>query len=399
MRLEERISLTTLMLFFFAPIMRSVRAVILCVLVVGVCASVGCSSRAKTKPRSVVMSEAESSGAPYRSVEEERDIFIRSEQLHRDRLMSLIRSRSGGEIREANYRIGAGDEIELNVFDVPELNLTVRVRQSGYITLPLVGGVAAAGLTEADLHAELEKRLAAYVKRPQVSVFISQFGSQKVAVIGAVSKPGTYSLRKGANSMLELLSEAGGMTEKAGNYLNFIPSELSGVRADSEEGRAQLALALSEGEVNTGSGIQIYLDQVLGTTGGIPLEVPVRGGDMIIVPEAGKVTVEGEVQKPGAIELGRQMTLLGALAAAGGITYGAKVDEVEVVRDVAVDEQGRLVLDLERIARGEDRDVRLRSGDIVRVPSHSRRRLAQDTFESISRILNFGVGGSVNLAH
>ena len=133
---------------------------------------------------------------------------------------------------------------------------------------------------------------------------------------------------------------------------------------------------------------------MLGTAGGVPLEIPVRAGDMIIIPEAGKITVEGEVEKPGAFELGQQMTLLSALAASGGITYSAKVDEVEVVRDIG-EKKVHFVLDLEGLARGETRDVRLRNGDIVRVPSDSGRRMRQDTFESISKIFNFGVGSSV----
>ena len=73
---------------------------------------------------------------------------------------------------------------------------------------------------------------------------------------------------------------------------------------------------------------------------------------------------------------------------------------MEIVRDVGdPDKKARLVIDLERISRGEDRDVRLRNGDIVRVPSDSGRRLTQDTFEGISRILNFGVGGTVNVVN
>lgn len=127
------------------------------------------------------------------------------------------------------------------------------------------------------------------------------------------------------------------------------------------------------------------------------MEIPVRGGDMIVVPEAGKVMVEGEVSKGGSFDLAQQMTLLGALAAAGGITYAAKVDEIEVVRAAGLQEKVHLVVDLAKVARGEERDPRLRNGDIVRVPSHSGRRLTQDTYEAITRIINFGVGSTYNI--
>ncbi|MFM1848099.1 MAG: hypothetical protein RL417_1573 [Pseudomonadota bacterium] len=370
-------------------------------LVVVTCVA-GCGvGKSFTKPRSDVRAEAERQGVPLPSSEEERELFLSFERTQQERLLSLIRNRAAGPARDSSYRIGAGDEVEINVFDVPELNVTVRVRESGFMSLPLIGPVKAAGLSEPELLEELSGRLTAFVRQPQVSVFISNYGSQKVAVMGAVRNPGTYPLKKGSNSLLELISEAGGVSDKAGNFVNFIPAEFSGVSAGNEvEARARLTLASQDVDSLKKSAVEMYLDHVMGTNGGIPLEIPVRGGDMIIVPESGKVTVEGEVEKGGALDLGRQMTLLSALAAAGGITYGAKVDEVEVVRDVgAPDKKARLVIDLERISRGEDRDVRLRNGDIVRVPSDSGRRLTQDTFEGISRILNFGVGGTVNVVN
>ena len=359
---------------------------------------VGCATRAMTPPRSEIISQSNGQGLPTLSADEERAAFFAVEEGQRSRLLRLIQQRSGGEFRDNSYRIGPADEIEVNVFDVPELNLKAAVNQSGIISLPLIGAVQAGGRTEAELHADLTTKLSSYVRNPQVVLSVSQFGSQKVAVLGAVQKPGTYPLRKGANSILELLSEAGGLNERAGNFINFIPAELSGLGSSNNvEARARLALATSSPSAHSNSGIEIYLEQVLGTSGGIPLEIPVRGGDMIILPEAGKVMVEGEVQKVGQYELGQQMTLLGALAASGGISYGAKIDEVEVIRDRGADSKLHLVLDLTKLARGEEHDVRLRNGDIVRVPSDSGRRMTQDTFEGISRIINLGVGGQVNL--
>lgn len=356
----------------------------------------GCSSRGSTKPRSQIIAESEGKGVQVTSIEEDRKLFFEADQVNKNRLMNLVKRRAQGSNHDSNYRIGAQDEIEINVFDVPELNVTTRVRESGFVSLPLVGAVKASGLTESEFHDEVQKRLSGYVKHPELTVFISTYGSQKVAVMGAVSRPGTYPLKKGSNSILELISEAGGVNDRAGNYLNFIPSELSGISATNDvEARARLALASQDTGALRESGIQIYLDQVMGTNGGIPLEIPVHGGDMVIVPEAGKVLVEGEVQKVGQYDLGQQMTMLGAIAAAGGITYGAKVDEVEVERETGMERKAHLVVDLQKIASGEERDVRLRNGDIVRIPSDPGRRLSQDVFESISKIFNVGAGFSV----
>jgi polysaccharide export outer membrane protein len=375
------------------------RAMVLMLSFVALLVSTGCNQKVYTKPRSQVVEEAASNGVSLPTPEEDAARFFEEEESQRERLLALLKDRSTGSMRDSNYRIGAGDEIELNVFDVTELNLTTKVRQSGYLTLPLIGAVYALGKTDTELHAELTERLSDYVKNPQVNLFVSQFGSQKVAVMGAVRNPGTYSLKKGANSILELLSEAGGINDKAGNIINFIPAEFSGVAVENDvEARARLSLAASDPlhQARAG-GLQIYIDQVLGTTGSIPLEVPVRGGDMIIIPDAGKVTVQGEVQKTGMVELTAQTTLLGALAAAGGITSSAKYDEVEIVRSIGGDEKTHLVLDLSQIASGEIKDLRLRSGDIVIVPSHSGRRMRQDTFDSISKIINFGIGGTVSV--
>ena len=362
--------------------------------------TIGCVSKGLTKPRSQVIEEALDKGQEIATIEEDRDRFLQDSIEQEQRLMAILEKRSQQGLRDTNYRIGAQDEVEINVFDVPELNLTAKVGQSGFISLPLVGGVQALNLTEMELQKELTRRLSSYVKHPQVSVAVSHFGSQKVAVLGAVDKPGTYPLKKGTNSIVELLSEAGGVNQRSGNILNFIPAEISGVSSSNDvEARARYALQVQPGSANAVKPIEIALDSILGTSGGIPIEIPVRGGDMIVVPEGGKVMVEGEVTTPGAYELGQRMTLLGALAAASGITYGAEISEIEVIREFSTQEKRHFVVSLEQLSSGVFPDVRLRNGDIVRVPSASGRRLSQDTFEGISKLVNFGIGGSIPLAN
>jgi polysaccharide export outer membrane protein len=170
---------------------------------------------------------------------------------------------------DANYRIGTNDEVEVNVFDVAELNLTQKVRDSGFLSLPLIGAVKAVGLTEGELQDEIHQRLSKFIRDPQVSVFISNYGSQNVAVLGAVQKPGTYPLQKGQNSLLELVGRAGGLTERAGGFLNFVPYEVSGLAASNDvEARAKLSLASYDQSKLKGSGVEIAMDKVLGTGGG-----------------------------------------------------------------------------------------------------------------------------------
>ncbi len=360
---------------------------------------ISCSTRSITKPRSQLIAEARSMGHQVRTISEEQEFFKLAEERQKEKVLELIKDRATKENRDETYRLGPQDEVEVSVFDVPELNLSARVMESGNLALPLIGAVPAKGLTESELDSAITERLKTYVKNPEVSVFVTLYAAQKIAVSGAVAKPGTYPLKKGSNIIQEILAEAGGVVERGGNIIYFVPVESSGIQAASgAEAKARLAFASYQKSSMARTGIEIPLDYVLGSNGGIPLEIPVRGGDMIIVPELGKVMVDGEVQSRGAYELVKRMTLLGALAAAGGITYGAKVDEIEVVRDLGGGEKGRLILDLEKIATGDEPDVVLRSGDLVRVPSDSDRRLAQDTFDGFTRVINFGIGGSVNLA-
>ncbi len=356
-----------------------------------------CSPKAYTKPRSEVIADSESNGQALPSPEHDWAIYNEYNERQLKTLKTLRQQRASGIKGNSQYLIGAGDEIEVNVFDVPELNVTARVRDSGFVSLPLVGAIQAAGLNESQLNEQLSNRLAEYVRNPQVSVFIANFGSQKVSVLGAVQNPGRYALKKGANSIIEVISEAGGVNEHAGSLLTFIPAGRGNQTAfNSNAGSNDLA-RFDNNRMPGARAIEIPLDSILGNDGSLPLELPVQDGDTIIIPEAGTVQVEGEVIKTGSYNLGRRATLLGALAAAGGIGYSAKIDEVEVVRSLGQDKL-HLVINLETLAQGDGSDIKLKDGDIVRVPSHSGRRMRQDTFDALTRIINFGVGGSYNVA-
>ena len=359
-----------------------------------------CSKRAPTPPRSEMIAEAREKHIIVPSVEEDNAKFLAFEEQQKERLLDLLKNRSSQDDRDLTYRIGTQDEIEINVFDVPELNLSAKVNQIGFISLPLIGGVKAVGLTEPELQQTLKEKLASYLKRPEVFVAVKKYASQRVAVVGAVSKPGSFALEQGGQTIQEVINLAGGITSKASNFLTFVPGAVvSGVSTSSgdpvvdAENKARMAISLASGKQ---AGFEIPLDQLYGTTGGIPLQIPVRSGDMI-VPEAGKISIEGEVEKPGQYELTQQMTVLAALNAAGSITYSAKIDEVEIIRDISPIDKARFVFDLDAIRSGQLRDMKLRTGDVLRVPSDSGKRMTEATFEGLSRIINFGVGGTVNV--
>ncbi|HWQ88292.1 polysaccharide biosynthesis/export family protein [Brevundimonas sp.] len=114
------------------------------------------------------------------------------------------------------YRIGPSDKLALTVFQVEELSFAeIFVDASGKLQLPLLGSVQAAGLTPAELSADLERRLGErYLRNPQVSVSVSEAASQKITVDGAVVKPGVYEMR-GRTTLLQAVAMAEGGTRVA----------------------------------------------------------------------------------------------------------------------------------------------------------------------------------------
>ena len=114
-----------------------------------------------------------------------------------------------------NYRVGAQDQLEISVFGVPDLTRTVRVNSNGQISLPLVGGLKAGGLTVPELEKEIAASLAkSYLQNPQVTVFVKEYASQRITMEGSFKRPGIYPLT-GKTSLLQAVAIAGGFDQMA----------------------------------------------------------------------------------------------------------------------------------------------------------------------------------------
>ena len=123
-------------------------------------------------------------------------------------------SASGAYRGATDYRIGAQDLLAISVFGVQELAKEVRVNSNGQISLPLIGGMMAGGLTIPELERELARKYAdGYLQNPQVSVFVKEFTSQRVTLEGAVAKPGIYPIT-GRTTLLQAIALAGGIDDK-----------------------------------------------------------------------------------------------------------------------------------------------------------------------------------------
>ena len=247
-----------------------------------------------------------------------------------------------------DYRIGAKDLLEIAVFELPELNQTVRVSEDGSITLSLLGKVEVAGLTAQ----ELEKKLVTlldqqFTKGAHVTVFIKEY--QKVSVIGAVGRPGQYEM-VGPTTLLQAIAQAGGLTGQAMNELF--------VYRQGNDGKPEM--------------IVIRLDDL--TVGGNQdLNILLQPKDVVTVPvdQTLNVFVYGEVKSPGAIPYlsSKKITLVQAIAQAGGPTEWAKRSRVMIKRrDKKTGKEIQIHVNLKNMINGKIADIMLEEGDVIIVP-------------------------------
>lgn len=120
-----------------------------------------------------------------------------------------------------DYIIGADDVLDVSVWKEQELTRTLQVRPDGKISMPLVGDVQAAGLTPGQLSQSIGEKLKKYLTAPQVTVILTQINSQRVYVIGEVTRPGAYPVLPGM-TILQAISSAGGLTQFANSKKIFL---------------------------------------------------------------------------------------------------------------------------------------------------------------------------------
>ncbi|MBI4639393.1 MAG: polysaccharide export protein [Candidatus Tectomicrobia bacterium] len=300
----------------------------------------------------------------------------------------------------SDYPIGPGDVLEVSVPAMEEFkDRTVRVSGEGTISLPFIGVMRAAGLSEKELREEVIRQLEKYMYGPQVNLFVREYRSRQVAVIGAVTKPGLYNLSSGADTILDMITSAGGMTEGAATRILFLPAEpienekvkevISGlpVRLTSKDS-SPLILKKTD---------PIVIDLQNLTYGGhqTSLTLPVRPGDVIMVPGGGQVLVEGWVEKPGSYKITPGLTVLGAVAAAGGPLFAANTSSVKVIRTGREGEKLSFLADLERIKLGEKPDIPIQEGDVIDVSASAPKLVPYGFYRFFSSVFNIGVGASV----
>ncbi len=306
----------------------------------------------------------------------------------RARVQALLASRSA-QVSPSDYSVGPGDVLKIAVFDVPELDRTARVAESGEITLPLVGSVAVAGLTVQGVHDRLAALLGhRFVVDPQVDVRVETYASQRVAVMGRVEKPGIYPLSRSASRIVDLVGQAGGLSAQAARRIELYPVEerpAAGAVASGAEVKDPSLAALRGRQP-----IPIDLFDLMNLSDPISTLV-LRDGDVVFIPDHGDFFVGGEVRRPGKYGLSETSTLITAIAEAGGLGDFPISDEVLVVRHRGPSEKITMSLDLDAITAGAEPDVSIEEGDQVIVQRSMLRAGLSKVVETMGRFVGVGL--------
>ncbi len=339
-----------------------------------------------------------------------------------------IRDERAHDAFTPDFAIGPGDVLDISVPDVPEINSRVeRVSAQNTIDLPVAGDVRVGGLTEDQAREAIRNALSKLVKDPQVNLFVKEYTSRQVAVVGMVNKPGLFSLNSRSDTVLDLIGKAGGMTERASNVVILIPAPASnGGRisasmlaalndsqtANSQSATSDKQLAAQSPASAEGPQKAFTPDQngfskasystvpkgadsvsidLISLTRGSRDDIPVRPGDVIIVPASGSVLVQGWVRTPGAYPITPGLTAYGAVTAAGGAMFSS------TARLLRTDHSGQRVemrLDLAKVEHGEEPDIAVQSGDVVLVNKSAAGAVPYGMYEIFE---HFGSGMSIGV--
>jgi polysaccharide biosynthesis/export protein len=257
------------------------------------------------------------------------------------------------------YRIGPGDVLDIRILNRPNLSReAVRVEGSGMIRMPLIDTeIQAACKTEGELAGDIRERYTKFYRNPQVDVFIKEYHSRQVAIIGAVNEQSRFELQRRIR-LLDLLTYAKGPSAKAGQTINIVHSPPPLVCQKREPDAEDAATAFSSYRLSD-------------TLQGDPRANPfIESGDIVTLPEADQIYVVGNVFTPVTIPLKEPITLSRAVAMAGGVKQDSKKDKVRIVRQEPGTATSReLVIDLSAIEKKRAEDIALLPNDIVDVPA------------------------------
>lgn len=234
-----------------------------------------------------------------------------------------------------DYLVGPGDVLSISVYDNPDLKTRVRVSSNGAIVLPLLGQVNVNKMSISEITEKLTRLLAnGYIVNPQVNVFVDEFRSKKVVVLGSVRSPGLIEL-SGPTTFLELVSKAGGFDKDVGDTAT-IKRKIGG-KTDV---------------------IVINLTSLV-KGGDMSQNVQINDEDTVYIASSGMCYVTGEVKNPGTYPCGEGATVLKLVALAHGFTGKASKTSINIVR---------MVNNKKKVLEDVNLDTLVKHNDVIVVP-------------------------------
>lgn len=248
------------------------------------------------------------------------------------------------DVPESDLLIGAGDLLQVSIYDEPDYNQQVRVSSDGEITLPLIGKVEVRGLSTTRAEELIGDSLknGGFFKNPQVSVLDRELATQGISVLGEVQKPGVYPIL-GPHKLFDMISQAGGTSPTAGREVMISHRATPGI--------TQTVLLSGDPKQSIKANVDVY------------------PGDTIMVSKAGVVYVVGDVHLPGGFILDKtkDLTVLQALALAQGANSFAALNNSKLIRKTP-NGVVETPIYLKKILEGKAEDPKLQSEDILFIP-------------------------------
>jgi polysaccharide biosynthesis/export protein len=281
-------------------------------------------------------------------------------------------------------RIGPGDLIGVEVFDVPELTREARVSDSGFISIPLVGvPIQVNGLTTAEAEEKISEilQVKGLVTHPEVMVSVREEKSQPITVVGEVRNPQVIQAVRSMR-LLEVLSAAGGISENAGNVVLItrpassqpaIKTGFDGPNSTETPDVRNVSMPMDP----TMTTITVKLGDLLSDPDPVR-NIPLYGGDIVTVPRGGIFYIVGAVNHPGGFILqsdADKMTTLKALAMAQGGVPSAKLKNAVIMRpNKATGKDDIIPVNLRKIMDRKAEDARLLPNDVLFIPDSASMR-------------------------
>lgn len=199
--------------------------------------------------------------------------------------------------------IGSGDILKITVFDHPEMTVEVQVNNTGAIKFPLLGDIQVSNMTFSEAESVIENKLktGSYILNPQVNILVEKNVSQQVSVTGEVNRPGRFSIESEMR-VLDLLALSGGVTINSGDEIILI-------------------------QKNTKKSLFLF-----DISNDPKLNIIIHPNDTLFIPKAKQIYVYGQVNRPGVFKLERNMSIMNAIAIAGGFSQIADKSDIKIQR-------------------------------------------------------------------